>query len=398
MQLMPAKRGCVFICLWFMVCIVSALHSQPTLVFEPMAQNLSRPVEITNAGDGSGRLFITEQDGLVKIWKNGKMLAKPFLDLSNIVPRGKEYEGLFSIAFSPDYKQSGIFFVFYTTGDQHTVVARYKTSTSKADSAMPNSAVKLFSFSSEEGNGPHFGDLHFGEDGYLYIMISDVSKPGVPNNFAQDGKSLFGKLLRINAKVAKAPYYSIPADNPYINNDAVRDEIMCIGFRNAWRWSFDRKTGDLWIADVGEDKWEEIDFKKAGNLSPANYGWHCYEGTAAYNTAGCVGKNNYLFPIFTYPHNNNTGGYAVTGGYVYRGTAYPSLYGYYICADYVSGNAWKIKPNASGGWLISQQSNIPKGITGFGEDERGELYAATLDGTIYRVESAEGFVFAGKKE
>jgi len=373
---------------FFLTCNLTAIHAQPTLVFDPFIQHLSRPVEITNAKDGSGRLFIIEQDGLIKIWKDGHVIKKPFLDLSGVVPHGKEYEGLFSIAFSPDYKQTGFFFAFYTTRNQTTVISRFKTSKSNPDSAIAGSAVTLFSFSAQKGNGPHFGDLHFGKDGYLYIMISDVSIPGVPNKFAQDGQSLFGKLLRIDAKVSAAPYYSIPPDNPYINNDMVRDEIICLGFRNAWRWSFDRKTGDIWIADVGEDRWEEVDFKKAGKLKPDNYGWPCYEGNAGFNTAGCAGRNNYSFPIFMYPHNNNTGGYAITGGYVYRGVAYPSLNGYYICADYVSGNAWKIRSDGSDAWNISQQNNIPKGITGFGEDEDGELYAATLQGIVYRVQSA----------
>lgn len=370
------------------VCIDTNAAAQPTLVFEQVIQHLSRPVEITNAGDGSGRLFIVEQGGLVKIWKNGKIQAKPFLDLTSEVPRNKEYEGLFSIAFPPDFKQTGFFFAFYTTKNQGTIIARFKTDNANADAAIPGSGIRLFSFSSAEGNGPHFGDMHFGKDGYLYIMISDVSKPGVPNNFAQDGKSLFGKLLRINTNVVTPPYYSIPPDNPYVNDPSVRDEIMCLGFRNAWRWSFDRKAADIWIADVGENKWEEIDFIKAGTLSAANYGWRCYEGNAAYKTTGCGAKNNYLFPVFTYPHNNNTGGYAVTGGYVYRGTAYPSLYGCYICADYVTGNAWKIKSGNSGGWNVQLQNDIPKDIAGFGEDESGELYAATLDGTVYRIQTA----------
>jgi glucose/arabinose dehydrogenase len=383
---------------FFLTCNLAAIQAQPTLVFNPFIQNLSRPVEITNANDGSGRLFIIEQDGLIKIWKNGHIIGKPFLDLSGIVPRGKEYEGLFSIAFSPDYKQTGFFFVFYTTRNEATMISRFKTSKNNPDSAIAGSAVTLFSFSAQEGNGPHFGDLHFGKDGYLYIMISDISRPGIPNKFAQNGQSLFGKLLRIDTKVVSAPYYSIPPDNPYINNDLVRDEIVCLGFRNAWRWSFDRNTGDMWIADVGEDRWEEVDFKKAGKLKPANYGWSCYEGNAGFNTTGCAGRNNYLFPIFTYPHNNNTGGYAVTGGYVYRGTSYPSLNGYYICADYVSGNAWKIRSDGFGGWNISEQNNIPKGITGFGEDDDGELYAVTLQGTVYRVQSAaDAFVSAINK-
>ena len=378
-----------FVCCFYysLCCSAIVAKAQPQLVFNQVIQGLTRPVDITNAGDGSNRLFILEQDGRIKIYKNGNVLNTLFLDISNMVIPGKEYQGLFSIAFPPDYATSHFFFIFYTNKSGSTVLARYKSSSINPDIALPSSAVKVLSFSSAEGNGTHFGDLHFGKDGYLYVMISDVSKPGVLNQFAQDGQQLFGKLLRLDVNVARAPYYKIPPDNPFVNNPGVRNEIWALGFRNAWRWSFDRLTGDTWIGDVGEDKWEEVDFANSGNKGGQNYGWPCYEGNATFNTAGC--SDNYTSPIFTYPHDAVTGGFAIEGGYVYRGNAYPALRGYYICADYVSGNAWKIKPTGLGNWDVSVQSGLPTGIVSFGEGEDGELYSIVLEsGKIYRVQAA----------
>ena len=378
------------------ICCFNILSAaQPQLVFNAVIQNLVRPIDITNAGDGSGRLFILEQDGLVKIYKNGNVLSTPFLNLTSLITPGKEYQGLFSIAFPPDYNTSHFFFVFYTSKTGNTILARYKTSKTNPDVALPASGVELLSLSAAEGNGTHFGDLHFGKDGYLYVMISDVSKPGLLNHFAQDRQQLFGKLLRIDIKVAGAPYYKIPPDNPFINTPGVRKEIWALGFRNAWRWSFDRVTGDTWIADVGEDSWEEVNFRGFAQQGGVNFGWPCYEGNAIFNTSGCSNQSNYTFPVFTYPHNTSAGGFAIQGGYVYRGNAYPALKGYYICADYVSGNAWKIKPNGSGGWDAFMQSGVPTGIVSFGEGEDGEMYAVVSQtGKVYNVQ-ATGSIASG---
>ncbi|MEP7318803.1 MAG: PQQ-dependent sugar dehydrogenase [Panacibacter sp.] len=360
--------------------------AQPQISFNSIAQNLAKPVSVANAGDGSGRLFIVEQDGLIKIFKNGNVLSKPFLDISSLIKSAREYKGLFSIAFPADYNIRRTFFVFYTNKEGASVLARFKASKANPDSAVFSSAVEVLSFSSTVGNGPHFGDLQFGADGYLYVMLSDVSKPGLHNDFAQDGQSLLGKILRINVHVANAPYYKIPQDNPFVNNPSIRDEIWSLGIRNAWHWSFDRQTGDSWIADVGEDNLEEVNFTSPAQAKGANYGWHCFEGNDNYNTSGCGDRSNYVFPVFAYPHNTTNGGFAVIGGYVYRGNAYPALNGYYICADYTTGNAWKIKPNASGNVDVSMQNDAPKTLTGFGESEDGELYAVSLSGNLYRVQ------------
>jgi len=193
-------------------------------------------------------------------------------------------------------------------------------------------------------------------------------------------------MLRLNVAMLNAPYYKIPPDNPFVNDPNVKDEIWALGLRNAWRWSFDRLTGDTWIADVGQDKIEEVDFRTKAEAAGTNYGWRCYEGNSTYNTSGCLSSNNYTFPIFSYTHNFTNGGFAIIGGYVYRGSAFPALQGYYICGDDVITNAWLTKPNGAGGWIITRQGGgIPAGLSGFGEDEDGELYAATTNGFVYRV-------------
>lgn len=372
-----------------MLCISILSNAQPQLSYNEIAQGLSKSVSITNAGDGSGRLFIVEQAGTVKILKNGSVLNTPFLDIKNLTNAGAEYKGLFSIAFPADYNTKGLFFVFYTDKNGASILARFKTNKSNPDLAVLSSRVEVLSISSEAGNGPHFGDMHFGKDGYLYVMISDVSKPGVLNNFAQNGQSLAGKILRLNVQVAKAPYYKIPASNPFVNNPLVRGEIWSLGLRNAWHWSFDRQTGDAWIADVGESALEEVNFTSAAQSKGANYGWNCYEGNATFNITSCDNNINYTFPAFTYPHNASNGGYAIIGGYVYRGNAYPALQGYYICSDYVSSNAWKLKPNGSDGLTADiQTTGVPSAIVGYGEDESGELYAVSISGSVYRVQAA----------
>ncbi len=201
-------------------------------------------------------------------------------------------------------------------------------------------------------------------------------------------------MLRLNVNVVNAPYYSIPSDNPFVSDPNAMHEIYALGLRNPWRWSFDKKTGDTWIGDVGQDKREEIDFRKRLQAGGTNYGWRCYEGTITYNTESCASSSQYVFPVFDYQHDVSTGGASVTGGYVYRGTAFPELYGYYICCDYVSANAWKIKSNGAGGWNVYLQQNIPASIESFGEDENGELYASALTGDIYQVVVAANGSFA----
>jgi hypothetical protein len=197
-------------------------------------------------------------------------------------------------------------------------------------------------------------------------------------------------MIRINVTTSvNPPYYTIPTDNPFVNDTTVKDEIWDLGLRNPFRWSFDRLTGDIWIGDVGQSAREEVDFEPDSSKGGNNYGWHCYEGNLPYNTTGCLSQNSYKFPIFDYGRSSANGGSTVIGGMVYRGTDYPLLYGYYICVDHFSSNGWLITPNGSNGWSVTMQSGLPVSIASFGEGENGELYAVSLNDTLYRVKAEE---------
>lgn len=362
-------------------------HAQPVLSFNNfILSGLSSPVDITNAKDGTGRLFIVEQGGRIKIHNGFGLLATPFLNISTLISTGGE-RGLLSLAFHPNYSVNGFFFVYYTNLSGDITIARYQVDGTDPNLANAASGVVLMTipkpFSNHNG-----GDLNFGPDGYLYFGTGDGGGGGDPNNFAQNGLSLLGKMIRIDVNsFLLPPYYIIPADNPYVADPLVDDHIWTIGMRNPWRWSFDRLTNDMWIADVGQGAWEEVNFRAAGTTGGINYGWRCYEGNAPYNTTGCLPQSNYISPIFVYPHNITTGGFSITGGFVYRGAEYPLLYGYYICADYVSGNVWIISPDGLGGWTTLRQAGLPGSISSFGEAEDGTLYAVGLNGRVYKVAS-----------
>lgn len=366
-------------------------YAQPVVSFASFAGGLSAPVDIVNAGDGSNRLFIVQRNGTIRIHNGTSLLTTPFINIKDTILDNGE-QGLLSMAFHPDYENNRYFFVYYTDKEGDVTLARYRTSLGDPNIADPNSEVVLLEL--PKPGTPYFtnhngGKINFGTDGYLYVSIGDGGSGGDPFGLSQNGNSLFGKMLRLDVNnFSTPPYYSIPPDNPYVSNPSVLDEIWAMGLRNPWRWSFDRETNDMWIADVGQGAWEEINFRTPGTTGGINYGWRCYEGNNPFNLGGCGASSNYVFPIFNYPHNSATGGFSVTGGYVYRGPTYPLLTGYYVCADYVSGNIWKIKSNGAGGWNIFQQTGLPGSISGFGEAENGTLYAVSLGGgTIYRVEA-----------
>jgi glucose/arabinose dehydrogenase len=358
----------------------------PTVSFQSLQTGLASPVDVVNAGDGSNRLFFVEKAGRIRIWKNGALLTAPFLNMSTVVLNNASERGLLSLAFHPNYAVNRYFFVYYTNSAGDITVARYRTSVTNADSAELSSAVVLLTIP-KPFNNHNGGKLNFGPDGYLYFGTGDGGSGGDPSNFAQNGNSLLGKMLRIdvNGFATSAPFYTIPPDNPYISNPAVLDEIWALGLRNPWRWSFDRQTNDMWIADVGQNVWEEVNFRTLANSGGINYGWRCYEGNATFNTTGCAAASSYIAPVFQYPHNNATGGFSITGGYVYRGSEFPTLQGYYLCVDYVTNNGWLIRPDGSGGWTTTLQAGWPAGISGFGESENGTLYAVTLGGGFFKV-------------
>jgi glucose/arabinose dehydrogenase len=362
-----------------------SMAQAPTLIYDTIIRTgLSSPVDIVNAGDGTNRLFIVEQGGRIKILSGGVLLPGNFLEIPDSLSTGGE-RGLLSAAFHPDYENNRYFFVYYTNTSGDITVTRFQTQAGDPNAADEATGVVLLRISKPFSNH-NGGRLLFGPDGKLYFGTGDGGSGGDPNNFAQNGNSLLGKMIRLDVDdFLTPPYYTIPADNPYVADPLVRDEIFAIGLRNPFRWSFDRLTNEVWIADVGQGAWEEINNRSFATSGGINYGWRCYEGNAAYNTAGCLPPASYISPIFNYPHNFATGGFSVTGGHVYRGAEYPALYGYYICADYVSANTWLIITDGLSGWTVTQQAGLPGSIAGFGEAENGAMYAVGLNGYIYKI-------------
>ncbi|MEO6252939.1 MAG: PQQ-dependent sugar dehydrogenase [Ferruginibacter sp.] len=363
---------------------LSAAAQTPVLFFDTLVTGLSEPVDIVNADDGTNRLFIVQKTGTIRIYSGGVMLPGNFLDIPDSIAGGGE-RGLLSLAFHPLYSSNRYFFVYYTNTAGNIRITRFQTQAGNPNAADESTGTVIMTIAHPTFSNHNGGKLNFGPDGNLYFGTGDGGSGGDPGNNAQNGNSLLGKMIRINVdNFSTFPYYSIPPDNPYLADDAVRDEVFTLGLRNPWRWSFDRLNNDMWIADVGQGAWEEVDQRSFATSGGINYGWRCYEGSAPYNTTGCLAAPNYISPIFSYPHNFATGGFSITGGHVYRAAQYPALYGYYICADYVSGNVWLIKQNGIT-WNVTQQSGLAGSITGFGEAENGDTYAVALNGYLYKV-------------
>lgn len=352
-----------------------------TIEMQQVAAGFSEPVDITHAGDD--RLFIVEKGGRIQIIDPASgTLPTPFLDISNLVSTGGE-RGLLGLAFHPDYEENGYFYVNYTNAAWDTRVARYSRSTDDPNIADPNSAMEILAVEQPAGNH-NGGGIKFGPDGYLYIGLGDGGSAGDPWNNSQTPTTMLGKMLRIDINVEGLPY-GIPADNPFVDNDEVLDEIWALGLRNPWRYSFDRLTGDLWIGDVGQDAFEEIDFQPAASAGGENYGWRCYEGDDQYSSsASCNG--NYTFPVYTLPHGFSSPYCSVTGGVVYRGTAYPDLYGKYLYGDFCDNDLLSLEPDGNGGWTAEVLGEFPFTYSAFGEDRDGEVYFANFyGGQIYQI-------------
>lgn len=407
-----------------------AVSAQPSLIPEapmggvgltaaPVVGGFTLPVDIANAGDD--RLFIVEQAGVIRIIDaNGTVLDTPFLDINDIVDSETHAErGLLGLAFHPDYPNTPYFYVNYTAvplGEGDTVIARYTVS-SDPNIADAGSAVEILRIDQPQGNH-NAGDLNFGpQDGYLYIAMGDGGSSndiGTGHNAAignaQDMTQLLGKVLRINVNADSGispdcgvidgggtPPYTIPNNNPFNSNgDGICNEIWASGLRNPWRVSFDRETFDYYIADVGQNAWEEVNFQPASSTGGENYGWRCYEGNEFTNIDSMVEcSESYIFPFVEYPNGSGfTEDGSITGGYVYRGSQFPSLTGIYIYADFISGNFWLAQN--SGGWNITPLGNIGmSNPSSFGEGCDGELYVASHGGTIYQIQASGGTKPAG---
>jgi glucose/arabinose dehydrogenase len=355
---------------------------------------LVHPVAIANAGDRSGRLFIVEQPGQIRIYDGAQFRSTPFLNITTLVNSNDREQGLLGLAFDPQYVANGFFYVDYidkSSATGKTIVARYQRSADDPNVANPNSALPLLTIAQPQANH-NGGQLQFGPDGYLYISTGDGGNfgdqgsghnPTIGN--AQDLGSLLGKLLRIdvhNTNTADGLPYDIPADNPFVATSGARKEIWAYGLRNPWRFSFDRQTGDMFIGDVGQGAVEEIDFQPAGH-GGQNYGWRCFEGDQPYTSDSHCASETFTEPILVYGHG--AGKCAVVGGYRYRGGRYPQLLGVYFYADNCTGEIWQATGSGAN-WTAPDSIDTPYGISTFGEDQAGELYLADRDGGgIYHI-------------
>jgi glucose/arabinose dehydrogenase len=357
-------------------------------VDEIVASGFVHPIQVTNAGDGSGRLFVVEQTGLIKIIKEGQVLVQPFLDVRDLISLGSE-RGLLGLAFHPQYSQNGYFYIDYTDVNGNTTIERYSAS-QDPDVADPQSSLILFKIDQPYANH-NGGQLAFGPDGYLYIGMGDGGSANDPLNNGQSLSIPLGKLLRID--VDHGTPFAVPADNPFANQSGVDARIWDWGLRNPWRFSFDDLTGDLYIGDVGQDQYEEIDFEAAGSSGGLNYGWRCMEGSHIHNTQPPCDSQSYLNslipPILDYSHAD---GEAVIGGFVYRGSTFPALQGIYFFGDYITGKLWSVKLISRNPYTWSQyrlELETGLNISAFGEDEQGEIYVADYSGGTIRLLAAQ---------
>jgi glucose/arabinose dehydrogenase len=350
-----------------------------------VATGLSRPLLVTDAGDGSGRLFVVEQTGAIRIVKAGKLLARPFLDLGAAVSGGNE-QGLLGLAFHPSYATNGKLYVSYTDRGGTSVIREYRVSAANPDRVDGSSGRTILRLRQPYANH-NGGNIAFGPDGDLYIGFGDGGSAGDPGNRAQNLGSLFGKLLRIDVdrRTGTLPY-GIPSTNPYVGRAGL-DQIWASGLRNPWRWSFDRLTGDLWIGDVGQDTWEEVDRAPATHGRNAgrglNFGWKAMEASHCYAPSSGCSRTGKTPPLTEYRHVN--GRCSVTGGFVYRGSRYPDLVGAYLFADYCSGEIWFVDRGAPRGTSPRLALDTDALITSFGQDQAGELYLTDVGGSVYRL-------------
>lgn len=381
----------------FIFCISSFILIGQELIFEKI-QNVDfiQPVDIaTTYISNDSRLFIVEKSGKIFIIDNPEnsepqTLTEPFLDLSSKVVTISE-GGLLGLAFHPDYNSNGKFYVNYTFNDPEnnnqfsTRVSQFSIDNTNPNLADPDSETPILTIEQPAGNH-NGGDLAFGPDGYLYIPLGDGGGSDDVFKNGQNRLSLLGKILRIDINTIP---YSIPADNPYANDDFTLDEIWSLGWRNPWRFAFDQENGDMWIADVGQGEWEEIDLEESEAVGGLNYGWSCKEGNEFFNPDECD-ENMFIDPVFVYDHS--LGQKSVTGGFVYRGSEYPDLEGKYIFTDFVDSKVFWLSEKSGDDVITTRYdltgSDLPAKVTTFGESSNLELYFATFDdGKIWKIKT-----------
>lgn len=366
----------------FLASTATSFAADLRLEVRQLAENLAQPLAIAHAGDT--RLFVVLQAGRIVIWDGTAVLSTPFLDIRVLIKSGGE-QGLLGLAFHPRYRDNGFFYVNYTDLNGNTVIARYRVSSTEPNRADPSSAQIVLQIAQPFANH-NGGQLLFGPDGYLYIGMGDGGSGGDPGNRAQNLNELLGKMLRID--VDGGTPYAIPPSNPFRNQAGARGEIWAYGLRNPWRFTFDRENGDLWIADVGQNLWEEVDLQRATSVGGENYGWRRMEGTHCFNpSTNCNVGGALVLPVLEYSHNDDN--CSVTGGYRYHGTKYPRLRGMYLYADYCTGKIWGATENGSQ-WFTRVLLDTNSAIATFGEDVAGELYLADVgNGRLYAIVDAE---------
>jgi len=355
----------------------------PTVRLMPALPKLAfdRPLCITHANDATGRIFVVEQFGRIHVVQNDPATgaSSVFLDISRKVRTVHNEEGLLAMAFHPNYKSNGFFYIYYSASNpRRGVLSRFSVSTEDANKADPGSELAILEVEQPYGN--HNGaTVIFGPDGYLYMSLGDGGSAGDPHGHGQNLGTLLGSILRIDVDHRDSSRaYAIPKDNPFVGVQGARPEIWAYGLRNVWRMSFDHLTGELWAGDVGQNKWEEIDLIVRGG----NYGWNIREGAHAYRSVATEGV--LIDPVIEYGRND---GASVTGGYVYRGSRFPSLQGVYIYADYVTGTIWGLRHI---GGKVTESARLleqPNNISSFGETSEGEILVTCFDGRIYLLEA-----------
>jgi glucose/arabinose dehydrogenase len=353
------------------------------ITLDELASGLDPLTQVTSAGDGSGRLFLVERRGLIKVFKDGAVQPGSFLDMRTKVEAGGE-RGLLAVAFHPRFEDNGLLFVFFTRPGGDVVLGRWRANTSRS-AVMLSSFKTLLAIEHSSAANHNGGGMAFNpRNGLLYAAVGDGGGSGDPENDAQNVvRNRLGKVLRINVDgTGGGPYgtYSIPSSNPYVGRSG-RDEIWSYGLRNPWRLSFDRANGNLYIADVGQGSWEEVNRESYGQPAGRNYGWRVMEGRHCYQASTC-NRSGKTLPITEYGHTN--GNCSITGGFVYRGPTQVALVGKYVFADFCSGRIWAM-PALGGNGDQVLQADTSRQITSFGEGDDGELYAVTIDGRLFRV-------------
>lgn len=358
----------------------SAPWEPPSLALAGVVAGLRRPLWVGSAGDGSGRLFVVEQAGTIRVIRDGQLASRPYLDLSDRVSSGGE-RGLLGLAFASTFARDGRFFVDATDPDGNTFVAEFRATNPATDVADPATERVILRIAQPFANH-NGGGIVARRDGTLWIGTGDGGSGGDPLGNGQSRTTLLGKLLRIDPTAAGNAPYTVPLDNPIVGRSDARGEIWALGLRNPWRFSFDRATGDLWIGDVGQDRWEEVDRVRAGDPGGRNFGWNVMEGRHCFSPASGCSATGLTLPVAEYDHGL---GCAITGGFVYRGAAIPALAGTYLYADSCSGRVWGLDAAAE----VPQPQLLAStgaSIVSFGEDDAGELYVADIaGGTISQI-------------